>query len=35
MFKFYASQDKKDLDFNMDRVLNTMNFREFVRFSYQ
>lgn len=35
MFKFYASQDRKDLDFNMDRVLNTINFREFIRFTYQ
>ena len=35
MFKFYASQDKKDLDFNLERQMNTMNFREFIRFCYQ
>ena len=35
MFKFYASQDKKDLTFNMEQSLNTMNMREFIRFSYQ
>jgi hypothetical protein len=34
MFKFYASQDKKDLDFNLERLMNTTNFREYVRFSY-
>ena len=35
MYKFYASQDKKDLDFNLERSMNTMNLREFVRFGYQ
>lgn len=35
MFKFFASQDKKDLDFNLERIMNTINFREFIRFGYQ
>lgn len=35
MYKFYASQDKKDLDFNLERSMNTINFREFIRFGYQ
>ena len=35
MYKFYASQDKKDLDFNLERAMSTMNMREFVRFGYQ
>ena len=35
MFKFYASQDKKDVGFNLERAMNTMNMRELIRFSYQ
>jgi hypothetical protein len=35
MFKFYASQDKKDLDFSLEKSMNTCNFREFIRFTYQ
>ena len=35
MYKFYASQDKKDLDFNLERAMSTMNMREFVRFGFQ
>ena len=34
MYKFYASQDKKDLAFNLERSMNTMNMREFVRFGF-
>ena len=35
MFKFYAAQDKKDLGFNLEKNMNSMNIREFVRFGYQ
>jgi hypothetical protein len=35
MYKFYASQDKKDLSFNLERSMNTMTMREFVRFCFQ
>ena len=35
MYKFYASQDKKTVDFNLEAKMNTMNMREFVRFGYQ
>jgi hypothetical protein len=35
MFKFYASQDKKDIGFSMQKDMNTINFREFVRFGFQ
>ena len=35
MYKFYASQDKKDVEFNLERSMSTLNFREFIRFSYQ
>jgi hypothetical protein len=35
MFKFYASQDKKDVGFNLERAMNSMNMRELIRFSYQ
>lgn len=34
MFRFYAAQDKKDLDYNLERSMNTLNFREFIRFNY-
>ena len=35
MYKFYASQDKKTVDFNLEANMNVMNMREFVRFGYQ
>lgn len=35
MFKFYASQDKKDVGFNLEKAMNSMNLRELIRFSYQ
>lgn len=35
MFRFYASQDKKDVGFNLERAMNTMTMRELIRFSYQ
>lgn len=35
MFKFYASQDKKDVGFNLQRAMNCMNMRELIRFAYQ
>jgi hypothetical protein len=35
MFKFYASQDKKDVGFNLERDMNSMNMRELIRFAYQ
>lgn len=34
MFKFYASQDKKDVGFNLERDMNSMNMRELIRFAY-
>lgn len=35
MFKFYASQDKKDVGFNLEKAMNSMNQRELIRFAYQ
>lgn len=35
MFRFYASQDKKELGFNLERSMNSMNMRELIRFAYQ
>jgi hypothetical protein len=35
LYKFYASQDKKELAFNLESSMNTLNFREFIRFGYQ
>ena len=35
MFRFYASQDKKEVGFNLERSMNSMNMRELIRFAYQ
>ncbi|TNV72993.1 hypothetical protein FGO68_gene7502 [Halteria grandinella] len=35
MFKFYASQDKKDVGFNLAKAMNSMTMRELIRFAYQ
>lgn len=35
MYKFYASQDKKDLSFTLDKSMNSINYRELVRFGFQ
>lgn len=35
MFKFYASQDKKEISFNLGNNLQNVNFNEFVKFGYQ
>ena len=35
MFKFYASQDKKSINFNLGNNLQNVNFNEFVKFGYQ
>lgn len=35
MFKFYCSQDKKDVSFNLERAMSTLTMRELVKFAYQ
>jgi hypothetical protein len=35
MFRFYSSQDKKDVGFNLEKSLNAMTMRELIRFGYQ
>lgn len=35
MYKFYSSQDKKDVSFTLDKNMNNINFREFIRFGFQ
>ena len=35
MFKFYSSQEKKDVGFSLEQSMNSLNFREFVRFGFQ
>jgi hypothetical protein len=35
MFKFYASQEKKNVGFNLAKAMNSMNMRELIRFAYQ
>jgi hypothetical protein len=34
MYRFYASQDKKDVGFNLEKAMNSMNMRELVKFAY-
>ena len=35
MFKFYASQDKKEISFQLGNALQRVNFNEFIKFGYQ
>jgi len=35
LYKFYASQDLKEVGFTLEQSMQTMNMREFVRFGYQ
>jgi hypothetical protein len=35
MFKFYSSQDKKQIGFQLGNNMQRMNFNEFVKFGYQ
>ena len=35
MFKFYASQEKKKIDFNLEWNLQKMTFNEFIKFGFQ
>lgn len=34
MYKFYASQEKKDVGFTLEQSMNSMNFKEFIRFGF-